>query len=148
MTKVYWPLEWCCRVSLMTYLKIVLEPDKISPSFCRISFCALAHRRCDLCENSPTAQRFVRVPEPSRKVENYQQILFCVLPHCPGSKRTVLTILSRSSSIFAINLLNCLRLSTITCSSSVCVDPMHSKLNSPRLFDSVRCVRDRSVNEN
>lgn len=58
---------------------------------------------------------------------------------------TQLTILSRSSSILAINLLNCLRLSTITCSSSVCVEPMHSKLNSPRLLDNVRCVRDRSV---
>lgn len=58
-----------------------------------------------------------------------------------------LTIISRSFSILAINLLNCLRLSTITCSSSVCVEPMHSKLKSARLFDKVRCARDRSENK-
>lgn len=56
-------------------------------------------------------------------------------------------MLSRSSSIFAINLLNCLRLSTITCSSSVCVEPIHSKLKSARLFDSVRCARDKPENK-
>lgn len=57
-------------------------------------------------------------------------------------------MLSRSSSIFAINLLNCLRLSTITCSSSVCVEPIHSKLKSARLLDSVRCARDKPVKIN
>lgn len=40
--------------------------------------------------------------------------------------------------------LNCFRLSTITCSSSVCVDPMHSKLNSSKLLLNVRCARDKS----
>lgn len=54
-------------------------------------------------------------------------------------------MLSRSSSIFAINLLNCFRLSTITCSSSVCVDPIHSKLNSAKLRASCLCVRDKST---
>lgn len=61
---------------------------------------------------------------------------------------TTLTILSRSSSILTINLLKCLRLSTITCSSSVCVDPMHSKLNSAKLLANWRCARDKSINEN
>lgn len=59
-----------------------------------------------------------------------------------------LTILSRSSSILTINLLKCLRLSTITCSSSVCVDPMHSKLNSAKLLANCRCARDKSKNGN
>lgn len=54
------------------------------------------------------------------------------------------TILSRSSSMLAINLLNCFKLLTITCSSSVWVVPMHSKLNSSRLFDRVRWARDKS----
>lgn len=49
--------------------------------------------------------------------------------------------------MFAINLLNCFKLSTITCSSSVCVEPMHSKLNSAKLFDRVRCARDKSERE-
>lgn len=44
-----------------------------------------------------------------------------------------------------INLLNCFKLSTITCSSSVCVEPIHSKLNSAKLLANVRCARDKSV---
>lgn len=53
-------------------------------------------------------------------------------------------MLSLSSSMAEINLLNCFRLSAITCSSSVCVEPMHSKLNSLKLFAKVRCARDKA----
>lgn len=57
----------------------------------------------------------------------------------------IITILSRSSSIADINLLNCFKLAAITCSSSVCVDPIHSKLNSFKLFANVLWHRDKSV---
>ena len=43
-----------------------------------------------------------------------------------------------------MSLPNCFKLSAITCSSSVCVEPMHSKLNSFKLFASVLWHRDRS----
>ena len=54
-------------------------------------------------------------------------------------------MLSRSSSIADISLLNCFRLAAITCSSSVCVDPIHSKLNSFKLFANVLWHRDKSM---
>lgn len=33
----------------------------------------------------------------------------------------------------------------MTCSSSVCVEPMHSKLNSAKLFDNVRWALDKPM---
>lgn len=55
------------------------------------------------------------------------------------------TMLSLSSSMAEMSFPNCFKLSAMTCSSSVCVDPMHSKLNSFKLFASVLWHRDRSV---
>jgi hypothetical protein len=52
-------------------------------------------------------------------------------------KRGKLTMLSRLSSMADMSLPICFRLSAITCSSSVCVDPMPSKLISFKLFASV-----------
>jgi hypothetical protein len=54
-------------------------------------------------------------------------------------------MLSRSSSIADISLPNCFKLSAITCSSSVCVDPIHSKLKSFKLLASVLWHLDRSA---
>lgn len=97
---------------------IKFEPSNIS--LCYISFIFL-----NILTYSYKLTMFIRV-----------HILF---------RKNELTILSRSSSMLAIILLNCFKLSTITCSSSVCVEPMHSKLNSSKLLLSVRCARDRSV---
>lgn len=62
---IHLPPELCCLVSLMTYSRNALEPDKISPFFYQISFCAPSHRQFDPFGNSPTAPRFDRALVPT-----------------------------------------------------------------------------------
>lgn len=53
-------------------------------------------------------------------------------------------MLSRSSSIAEMSFPNCFKLSAIICSSSVWFAPIHSKLNSFKLFANVLWHLDKS----
>lgn len=134
------PPVLCYQAFSTTYWENVPVPDRILPFSFRISFCSLWHLRYVPFESIPAVRQSGRVPVPT--VEKKKQEISVTSP--ANHYNIFLTIISRSFSILAINLLNCLRLSTITCSSSVCVEPMHSKLKSAKLFDRVRCARDRS----
>lgn len=115
-----------------------LAPDKTWPFACHAAFFSPSHRRLRLFGIPPKAQRFGRALDRAETWRVDGSLQF-------STSDLQLTILSRSSSMADMSFPNCFKLSAITCSSSVCVEPMHSKLNSFRLFASVLWHRERSA---
>lgn len=110
--------------------------DKTLPSFCRAASSSPSHLRWHLFESPPAEQQFGHVLGQAKK--RIESVNATKVFHF------IFTMLSLSSSMADISFPNCFKLSAITCSSSVCVDPMHSKLNSFKLFASVLWHRDKS----
>lgn len=128
------PTPASSKINLISFL----VPGRTWQFFCRVASSSPSHLRLHLSWIPPAARQSDHVPGQAKMRNKFSYAIhreFCV--RC-------VTMLSRSSSMADMSLPNCFKLSAITCSSSVCVDPMHSKLNSFKLFASVLWHRERS----